>query len=267
MALHARGCAVLPLSVWSVAVAALDDGSESVREAAVSLTGVLAHLYGAEPAPGAAASSTQAVVDRAFVLLCNAVNDATLRVRCRAAGLLGSFDGVDQLVLLQALSKKPPPGTATPVAQAEGSAVRSLLPFFVRQSPSASSQYTRALQWALNQQAVPGAFVHALEEEYWEVRSAALHSICEVSLRNQEFARNALDYVVDMLHDENRQAHRVDFGTVCMCRCLSHTHAQCGTPKRHSLASPYGRARSIVVACRSLGDAALSLVRGRGAHP
>lgn len=155
MALHARGCAVLPLSVWCVAVAALDDGSESVREAAVSLTGVLAHLYGAEPAPGAAASSTQAVVDRAFVLLCNAVNDATLRVRCRAAGLLGSFDGVDQLVLLQALSKKPPPGTATPVAQAEGSAVRSLLPFFC--STVSISQLTVHSRAAVGAQSTGGA--------------------------------------------------------------------------------------------------------------
>ncbi len=266
MALHARGCAVLPLSVWSVAVAALDDGSESVREAAVSLTGVLAHLYGAEPAPGAAASSTQAVVDRAFVLLCNAVNDATLRVRCRAAGLLGSFDGVDQLVLLQALSKKPPPGTATPVTQAEGSAVRSWLLFlFDSLHQPAHSTLARCSGRSINRRCRARLFTR------WRRsigRCAVRHCIPSAKLvcaiKSSPATRSTMWWTCCTTKTGKPIAL---ISESCVSLPLSHTHAQCGTPERHSLATPYGCVGSIVVACRSLGDAALSLVRGCGAHP
>lgn len=47
-----------------------------------------------------------------------------------------------------------------------------------------------------------GAFVHGLEDEYYEVRTAAVESICELSLNNAEFAVVSLDFLVDMLSDE-----------------------------------------------------------------
>ncbi|KAF9916971.1 hypothetical protein BGZ65_000052, partial [Modicella reniformis] len=43
-----------------------------------------------------------------------------------------------------------------------------------------------------------GAFVHGLEDEYQDVRNAAINSICELCLHNPEFSVLALDYMVDM---------------------------------------------------------------------
>lgn len=47
-----------------------------------------------------------------------------------------------------------------------------------------------------------GAFVHGLEDEYFEVRSAAVESICQLSLINSDFSAVSLDFLVDMLSDE-----------------------------------------------------------------
>lgn len=47
-----------------------------------------------------------------------------------------------------------------------------------------------------------GAFVHGLEDEYLEVRSAAVLSLCQLSLNNPDFANLSLDFLVDMFNDE-----------------------------------------------------------------
>lgn len=47
-----------------------------------------------------------------------------------------------------------------------------------------------------------GAFVHGLEDEYLEVRSAAVLSLCLLSLNNPDFANLSLDFLVDMFNDE-----------------------------------------------------------------
>ena len=47
-----------------------------------------------------------------------------------------------------------------------------------------------------------GAFVHGLEDEFLEVRSAALDSICELASNSARFAALSMDFLVDMLNDE-----------------------------------------------------------------
>jgi len=47
-----------------------------------------------------------------------------------------------------------------------------------------------------------GAFVHGLEDEFLEVRSAAVESLCQLSISNNHFANMALDFMVDMFNDE-----------------------------------------------------------------
>lgn len=47
-----------------------------------------------------------------------------------------------------------------------------------------------------------GAFVHGLEDEFLEVRSASVESLCELSLDNLHFANLCLDFLVDMFNDE-----------------------------------------------------------------
>ena len=47
-----------------------------------------------------------------------------------------------------------------------------------------------------------GVFVRALEDEYMEVRSAGVDSICELANHNAQFAHLSTDFLVDMFNDE-----------------------------------------------------------------
>ena len=47
-----------------------------------------------------------------------------------------------------------------------------------------------------------GAFVHGLEDEYFEVRMATIDSMCELSSRSKIFAEKSIDFLVDMFNDE-----------------------------------------------------------------
>lgn len=47
-----------------------------------------------------------------------------------------------------------------------------------------------------------GAFVHGLEDEFYEVREATVVSICSLSGECQVLAQKALDFLADMFNDE-----------------------------------------------------------------
>ena len=47
-----------------------------------------------------------------------------------------------------------------------------------------------------------GAFVHGLEDEFLEVRTAAVDSLCELAYQNAPFAVLSLDFLADMMNDE-----------------------------------------------------------------
>ena len=47
-----------------------------------------------------------------------------------------------------------------------------------------------------------GAFVRGLEDEFKEVRSAAVDSLCELANQNPAFAAMSCDFLVDMFNDE-----------------------------------------------------------------
>ena len=47
-----------------------------------------------------------------------------------------------------------------------------------------------------------GAFVHGLEDEYYEVREAAIKAICVLCLTSTKLAMKALDFLADMFNDE-----------------------------------------------------------------
>ena len=47
-----------------------------------------------------------------------------------------------------------------------------------------------------------GAFVHSLEDEYMEVRAAAVESMGRLCTQSRGFATLSLDFLVDMFNDE-----------------------------------------------------------------
>jgi integrator complex subunit 4 len=53
-----------------------------------------------------------------------------------------------------------------------------------------------------------GAFVHGWEDEYYQVRSASVDSICELALQSDEFAKQAIEVLVDLFNDDTDTVRR-----------------------------------------------------------
>ncbi|KAI9595034.1 armadillo-type protein [Syncephalis fuscata] len=112
---------------------------------------------------------TPYVREEVFIAICDAANDAMPSVREQICRLLGYFHDVDTALLLQTLYK--------------------------------------TMRSGLSRKRVPasacGAFVHGLEDEFEEVRRAAIDSICKLSLACKPFASEAIKSLLDMVNDEN----------------------------------------------------------------
>ena len=58
-----------------------------------------------------------------------------------------------------------------------------------------------------------GAFIHGLEDEYLEVRAAAVGSMCQLGMRCSSFGEQCIDFLVDMFNDEIQSVRLV----LCCC--------------------------------------------------
>lgn len=145
------------------------------------------------------------LVDAAFGHICSAICDLSMQVRQQAASLLGGMTAVSNEFLHQTLDKK--------------------LMSNLRRKKSLHERYTELFQsgewssgkkWAddapkeqINASTVSlmasgacGALVHGLEDEFLEVRTAAVDSLCKLAIANPKFAVLSLDFLVDMFNDE-----------------------------------------------------------------
>lgn len=145
------------------------------------------------------------LVDAAFGNVCSALCDLSMRVRTQAAELLGGMTSVSNEFLHQTLDKK--------------------LMSNLRRKKSLHERYTELFQsgdWATGKKwaddapkekvnvatvsliasGACGALVHGLEDEFLEVRTAAVDSMCRLALGNTPFAVTSLDFLVDMFNDE-----------------------------------------------------------------
>ncbi|XP_015599164.1 integrator complex subunit 4 [Cephus cinctus] len=164
-----RGCR-LPASFFSEACEALRDDYEIVRPAVLKIIWLLGKEYPDNLLPGGDGEE-QRMVDCAFSRICALMGDLSPRVRAAAMSLLGTMKGVSRRYIEQALDKK------QKRVEDEGSEV---------EERSASC----------------GAFIHGLEDEFLEVRTAAVEALCTLSLEQPAIARISLDFMVDMFNDE-----------------------------------------------------------------
>ncbi|XP_076380143.1 integrator complex subunit 4 [Megalopta genalis] len=164
-----RGCR-LPASFFGEACAALRDDYEIVRRAVLKLIWLLGREYPENMIMGSDGEDTR-MVDCAFSQICSFMGDLSPRVRTSAMTLLGSMKGVSQRHIEQALDKK------QKIVEADRPEV---------EEKSGSC----------------GAFIHGLEDEFLEVRTAAVEALCTLSLEQPNIARVALDFMVDMFNDE-----------------------------------------------------------------
>ncbi|KAG5321383.1 INT4 protein, partial [Pseudoatta argentina] len=164
-----RGCR-LPASFFKEACAALGDDYEIVRRAVLKLIYLLGREYPENIVVGSDGEDVR-MVDCAFSQICSLMGDLSPRVRASAMSLLGTMKSVSRRYIEQALDKK------QKVIEADRPEV---------EEKSGSC----------------GAFIHGLEDEFLEVRTAAVEALCTLSLEQPSIARISLDFMVDMFNDE-----------------------------------------------------------------
>ncbi|KAJ1859833.1 hypothetical protein LPJ73_001667 [Coemansia sp. RSA 2703] len=213
----------LPVEMYDECVVATKDDFEQVRLVAVELLWAISSAYPEHPVviEKYKVSETIRLLDDAFVKTCDMVNDSSVVVRQRACTILGRFKNVAGKFLLQTFSKQ----------------VMSNLRRFVPRG-GYSRGYTgrnRGVRGGHAQSAIPtpkgdvdvdsdefrlldsgaaGAFVHGLEDEYQEVRDAAIESMTELSIASAEFAAKSVDFLVDMFNDSSDRVR------ICAVRAL-----------------------------------------------
>ncbi|KAL1140378.1 hypothetical protein AAG570_000310 [Ranatra chinensis] len=202
--LHESGQS-LELSMYSEACEGLNDDYESVREAALKMVCLLGNTYPESMVDVEKGGEQIRLVDDAFGKICQAVNDLSMHVRVQAAQLLGSMTSVSKRFLYQTLDKK------------LMSNMRKKKSLHERSSEMVSSgEWSTGKKWAddapkelLDKDSISvvssgacGAFVHGLEDEFMEVRSASVDALGSLALHHSGFASLSLDFLVDMFNDE-----------------------------------------------------------------
>lgn len=134
-----------------------------------------------------------------------AISDLSMQVRTQAAKLIGGMTQVGNEFLHQTLDKK----LMSNLRRKKSSHER-------HQQLFQSGEWSSGKKWAddapkehLNVATVSliasgacGALVHGLEDEFLEVRTATVDSMCRLALINPPFAVTSLDFLVDMFNDE-----------------------------------------------------------------
>ncbi|CAH0722834.1 unnamed protein product, partial [Brenthis ino] len=204
LTLHERGL-TLSADLYDPVCAALSDDYEIVREVALKLVWLLGNKYPENTATLQDGETTIRLVDDAFIRICSAVNDLCMQVRALACSLLGTTRAVSDRFLLQTLDKQLMSNMKKKRTAHERGAelVRSgAWASGRRWADDAPGQLIEQASVQLLPGGAAGAFVHGLEDEFLEVRTAAVEAVCQLSMENPVFATTSLDFLVDMFNDE-----------------------------------------------------------------
>ncbi|KAH8300995.1 hypothetical protein KR044_009113 [Drosophila immigrans] len=209
-ALHAllklgeRG-AHLPPVLYKRAVEAMKDDYECVRKEALRLVHMLGNRHPDYCINLERQPEDMRMIDAAFSKVCEALCDLSLQLRVLAAELLGSMTHVSSEFLHQTLDKKLMSNLrrkrnahergARLVTSGEWSSGK-------RWADDAPQEHLDARTISLIASGACGALIHGLEDEFLEVRTAAVGSMCKLAMSRPEFAVTSLDFLVDMFNDE-----------------------------------------------------------------
>ncbi|KAH8409022.1 hypothetical protein KR009_005317 [Drosophila setifemur] len=209
-ALHAlltlgeRG-SLLPAVLYKRAVEAMKDDYETVRKEALRLVFMLGNRHPDFVIASERQQEDIRMIDAAFSKVCEALCDLSLQIRVLAAELLGGMTAVSREFLHQTLDKKLMSNLrrkrtahergARLVTSGEWSSGK-------RWADDAPQEHLDARSISIIASGACGALIHGLEDEFLEVRTAAVASMCKLALSRPEFAVTSLDFLVDMFNDE-----------------------------------------------------------------
>ncbi|XP_018574117.1 integrator complex subunit 4 [Anoplophora glabripennis] len=202
--LHERGFKINP-KIYIDVCEALKDDYEIVRHVVLKLIWLLGNTYPENEILLPGSEHEIRLIDDAFGKICNGVTDLSMQVRTLASKLLGGMKLVSPKFLNQTLDKK-----------LMSNMRRKRTAHELAWENVTSGEWASGKKWAddaprelldaesisLMSSGACGAFVHGLEDEFLEVRSAAVESLCQLSISNPQFANMALDFLVDMFNDE-----------------------------------------------------------------
>ncbi|KAG0021911.1 Integrator complex subunit 4 [Entomortierella chlamydospora] len=186
-------------ALMTMSIDELRDRHHRVRSAVLQLVAQLAPLLRTSDFPAEFAENRQQGYSPNDIqlIVSNYVTDPEPRVR-KACSRLGQFKSVDYKFLSQTFSKQIMARLKVDVAPknlAAGPAQKQAQRAKLIATPE-GDQDVAAQQVRLLDSGACGAFVHGLEDEYQDVRNAAIDSIRELCLSNPEFSLLALDYMV-----------------------------------------------------------------------
>ncbi|KAG2214549.1 hypothetical protein INT46_003099 [Mucor plumbeus] len=198
--MHLRGCP-LDLAIYNLSVASLRDDYEEVRMGGLNLMGVLSSLYPEHRMKLAheEVNETTRLIDDAFNKVCDLVNDSAITVRTKACVMMASYQNVGPDMLSQTFSK-----------QIMSHLKRRLPRYKAQQKKYANGQIPVAEgdidvesdEFHILDSGACGSFIHGLEDEFQEVRNAAIDSICELCMYNEQLTKKAVEFLVDMFNDD-----------------------------------------------------------------
>ncbi|XP_011201893.2 integrator complex subunit 4 [Bactrocera dorsalis] len=204
LCLGERGATLSP-TLYQRAVEAMKDDYECVRKEALQLVFQLGISHPDHIITGGEDDEEMRLIDAAFGKVCGALCDLSIQIRTQAAEHLGLMTQVTSEFLHQTLDKKLMSNLRRKKTAHERGA-----------QLVASGEWSTGKRWAddapqerLDSKSISlvasgacGALVHGLEDEFLEVRTAAVDSMCKLALSNPDFAVTSLDFLVDMFNDE-----------------------------------------------------------------
>ncbi|XP_017055722.1 integrator complex subunit 4 [Drosophila ficusphila] len=195
----------LPAVLYKRAVEAMKDDYECVRKEALRLVFMLGNRHPDYVIPSDRQQEELRMIDAAFSKVCEALCDLSLQIRVLAAELLGGMTAVSREFLHQTLDKKLMSNLrrkrtahergARLVTSGEWSSGK-------RWADDAPQERLDARSISIIASGACGALIHGLEDEFLEVRTAAVASMCKLALSRPDFAVTSLDFLVDMFNDE-----------------------------------------------------------------
>ncbi|KAJ3682776.1 hypothetical protein LUZ60_013003 [Juncus effusus] len=161
-------------------VGLLKDDDELVRSSAVKLVG----LCGEITAQSENEDNKSERINTIFIHICSMCRDLSKKVRMESFKALGKLNLVSESILMQSLSKKllkPKTGDKKSIIKSE---------------KEKEVEFKHAFLCGA------GAFIHGIEDEFYEVRLEACKSLGKLALFCTKFADGALNLLMDLINDD-----------------------------------------------------------------